>query len=404
MVLSRTAVQDKLNSYITPKIDWYSAIFEDMSFNDVLRWLGLDPDVYVADFLKSDFERSQGFDIQYMFSYEGVTLSTSQYNFYGDQIDDDIFCKVIKKFKLDISGHGLDFLRSLGMYPVDDYLRDEKLIPQPFHLTRCDFAFDFINYAPGFVDTLIEYAETNHTSKHLLCLYKRTAGIKYSIRTGDQKTIYFGAPTSDRMLRVYDKRLQYIDLETGVYKKANEYDNPDSWFRIELQTRNKYAHGLCFGTIECTEGDKTFWDAILKYIYDNYCFVDYNNTTQHNREPVKFWLELLHPEVLPPIIQNEKRIQFETYASKVEKTFARNIIGTLIAMHNMEKTRQGSVQQLVNSYLTSLFDYTNPSSAKRRNAVLAKINMAECDIANSYEDCEFGFYRECGIIGFKFKL
>lgn len=123
-----------------------------------------------------------------------------------------------------------------------------------------------------------------------------TSALVYDIHTGSQKTLYVGSSQSDRLLRIYDKNMQAIDPNTGAYKPdMNPYGSPATWIRVELQTRNKLAHGLCTG-----DGD---FQSILKYIYEKYCFADLS-TPAHRREPAKFWSELWDWENIPQIVQN----------------------------------------------------------------------------------------------------
>lgn len=371
---------------IFTKIDWYSAMFEDMSFMDVLRWLKLD--VYVSDFLIGMRERLSGFDEMFVFSYEGINLETRQFNFFGDQLSENCFEKKIPKIRLDISGSGLEFLRSTGMNP-DVYLRQEENIPQPFHCTRCDFAYDLINYKPEFLDQLIDYARNNHTEADRLCVYQLNNGLKYSIRTGGQKTIYLGASTSDKMLRVYDKRLQYIDPKTKLYKMQNPYNNPDSWIRIELQTRNKTAHGLCYG-----EGDML---SIFRYVYDSYRFSDVENTHSHNRKPADFWTNLFNWEEIPRIIQNANSVESVTpYKDRVTDCFFQRYIISFILTY----TRLGNeeFEKRINNFLLKIQDFSDPLNTRRFNSLLDKINMFDFDDLRLNK---YGLRSDCGKLRFK---
>lgn len=354
---------------IYTKIDWYSAMFQDMSFMDVLKWLHLD--CFVSDFLVGMYERLSGFDEMFVFSYEGINLETRQYNFFGEDFEaENCFYKKVPKIRLDISGSGLNFLRSLGKYDPEIYLRDESNIPKPFHCTRCDFAFDLIDYKPEFLDQVIDYARNNHTEADRLCIYKLQTGIKYSIRTGGQKTIYLGASTSDKMLRIYDKRLQYIDQSTGLYKKANDYMNPASWIRVELQTRNKIAHGLCYG-----QGDML---SIFRYIYDSYCFSDIESTTKDNRKPADFWQNLFDWDVIPQIVQNANSVQSVTpYKERViDSFFARNIVSFILTYTSLGREE---FEKRINEFLTKIQDFSDPLNVRRTRLLVTKLNMFDFD-------------------------
>ena len=355
---------------IYSKIDWFTMIFNDMSFNEILNWLMLDG--IQDEFLNGIFERLSGFDNMLIFNYNGISLETKSYNFfsYNNEYDLSCFDVTVPKVRLNISGSGLDFLRSQGM-DVEDHLRCEELIPKPSHCTRCDFAFDLINYAPELVDELIAYARDHQTPEERLCCFRNTSGFKYSIRTGGgQKTFYCGATTSDKMLRVYDKRLQHIDLRTGVYIKDNPYDDPESWIRIELQTRNKLSHGLAFG-----DGDML---SIFRFIYDTYCFVDTLNTNSHNRKPIEFWQILFDWEEIPGIIQNAKFVDFTPFREVVVNTFMNRQLLNFIKVYSL-LGREGFLKE-VSDRVFSLNDKSNPVMNRRLRCLMLQLNQMELSI------------------------
>lgn len=282
------------------KLDWYTVMFGDKSFTEILEWLGLDPKVYEDEFFTHRAEVSQGLEDKFMFFYEGVSLWVSKADYIISQANfDTCFSVKYAKVRLDISGSGLDFLRHVGIDP-DNKLRDIDSYPTPFNITRSDFAFDLIDYKPEFLDELIAYCESNVTPNGRICLLGRSSGFALSIRKGSEKTVYIGAPKGLQLLRVYDKRMQHVDGNTGCYVKPNPYDNPDSWIRIELQTRRDRAHELLFASSE-----SDYWFGMFKYIHDYYAFSDTQNTTKQNRAKHEFWDKLYEWETIERIIQNE---------------------------------------------------------------------------------------------------
>lgn len=286
------------HSYIACKLDWYTLMIEDHSINEVLAWIGLE-DKCQDEFYKHQIERCSGFDEVFLFVYNGVSIEVRKSLIYDQLKDKSLFDKKLPKIRLDISGSGLDYLRSEHI-DVDDILRDSTYLLDNSHITRCDFAFDFINYKPEIIDQLIHYCNNYHTAADRILICGLTAGLKYSIKTGGQKSVYFGSTGSDQLLRCYDKRLQYIDIESQVYIKDNPYHNPDSWVRIELQTRNLRAHKLCLGGSE--------FGGLLKYIINYYKFAD-TTTPAHRRELWQVWQNFVDYEALPPIIQNLQIVQ-----------------------------------------------------------------------------------------------
>lgn len=374
---------------IYTKIDWFTMIFHDCSFDEILTWLHLDG--FQDEFLSQIYERLSGFDNMLIFNYNGISLETKTYNLlsYNDNYDISCFDVCLPQVRLNISGSGLDYLRSQGM-DVEHYLRNEELTPKPSHCTRCDFAFDLINYAPSLVDDLINYAREHHTDQDRLCCFKNPGGFKYSIRTGGgQKTFYCGATTSDKMLRVYDKRLQHIDLRSGVYLKDNPYDNPESWIRVELQTRNKLAHELAF--------DETEMLSIFKFIYTTYCFTDTVDTTKQNRKPIEFWQNLFDWEEIPTIIQNAKSVELTSYREIVINTFFQRH-GLSFAKTYSELGHDAFFAKL-DEMINKLNDFSNESLTRRKKCLVMQLNQMNLTISHDsdglYVDDHFNIrFRE----------
>lgn len=292
-------VDDMLGSRIYFKLDYYSMVFNDMAMFDVLGWLGID--YLVDDFVKDQFTRLSGWQENIVFRFEGIQLESNAQNYFGfDTQDLSVFDRKLPHIRLSISGQGLDYLRSLKMYDVDVFLRDWSQVPKPAHCTRCDFAYDLVNYMPGILDQMIEHCKTKHMSDRRVRIYKGRP-VKFDYKDGQQRTLYLGSPTSDQLLRVYDKRMQYTDPETGIYKVPNAYNDPASWIRFELQARNKKAQNACFNDVQ----DRF---AMFREIYDKFCFSERRNLG-HDVTSYKicdWWQNLFNWEEVEQIIQNTK--------------------------------------------------------------------------------------------------
>lgn len=271
---------------IVPKIDWFSIMLSEVSIQEIFDWLDI-PDVIDLDdaILKNFYQMSVGYDERLFFSWNGITISFSLFDVRDIPLDLNFFQLVCPRVKLDLSGTGLDYLRLHGRN-IDDFLRDIRnyeFFDNSYSITRCDFAFDLINWQSDFLNRCFEYVRSNHTSANRLCCVGLTAALAYSERHGSDETLYIGSPTSDKLLRIYDKRLQFIDRETGAYIKPNFYSNPDSWIRVEWQLRNKKAVDILFG-----DGD---FFSIYKKIYESYPFADLS-TPSHRRLKHPFWEDL----------------------------------------------------------------------------------------------------------------
>lgn len=376
-------------SCVRGKIDWYTMMFDDSDFITVLKWIGLEH--CVDEFLSNFICRSSGYDDQFVFGFEGVSVSTKQFGFFGENdVDENWFYKKFPKVRLDISGTGLDFLRSLGL-DVDVYLRDVNSLPCPVEkcrVTRCDFAFDLINFKSTFVDELIDYCNTNATPNNRLCVYNKSNGVSFEVKTGSQKTVYVGSKNSDQMLRVYDKKMQYYDYNANCYKKANEYHDPDSWIRIELQVRKMRACELCFG-----KGDLF---SILRYIHDEFNFSDYVNTTAQNRRPAKFWSELFPWDEIERLMQNRNFVQLrESVEDRLMGSFAR---GALIFAYAYSKFGPSWIEDFLNKYLLSLQVKESISDVRRLQRVLCRISSYGITPLSA----DRGLISDGNLISFKF--
>ena len=86
------------------------------------------------------------------------------------------------------------------------------------HFTRCDVAFDIINY-----DDVINYRIWNFGQSQNL----------YLDRNLKLETAYFGAPSSSKQIRMYNKLLEQKKRHKDVPININ------NWWRLELQLRGK---------------------------------------------------------------------------------------------------------------------------------------------------------------------
>lgn len=373
------------------KLDWVTVMFFDCCMNDILSWLKLDD--AVSDYLLGFFERSRGYDQRFIFTYNGVTLDTSAFDLYGCNIDLQVFDCKLPKIRLDLSGTGLDFLRSRGL-DVDNYLRAPYAFPEgaQYHFTRADFAYDFINYCPEFMDNLIDYVYRNQLPSGRIPILNLTGGMTCKVVTGGQKTVYVGSPQSDRMLRLYDKRLEQMDKSQWVYKKPNPYGDPESWFRIEWQVRNQFANTMLLGTDE--KGRLHDFKSILKDIFTRYCFAEGLSGDKHRNhiKPVEFWQKLFNWEDLEKrIIQNAKYVQSVSPIEDLKKRFETVMIRTFILYYSIFGRER--LQEACNEYIRNLFQ-TDPLSIRRYRIMLNHMNLYHGYLvleSDSFEGC--GLYR-----------
>lgn len=235
------------------KIDWYTVLLYNVSFEDVLKKLNCVYDI-CDEILNSGYQHSEGYRTDMVYSVNGVTL---QVNFDDVLLvdKDNIFFNKWKSLRLDISGSGLDYLRTLNK-GIDANFCDVNFWGQEgtYKVTRCDFAFDFVNHYGSFLDEFIYKLQDlqrnniiergNDGNTYLgtqMGVDGRGRRTAYNMRTGSNvKCLYLGTTRSDKLVRIYDKKLE--QTKNGVFKKGvPQYfqgDDKDvkSWFRIEFQT------------------------------------------------------------------------------------------------------------------------------------------------------------------------
>ena len=241
-----------------------------------------------------------GIQDNFVFVFNYIRIEIAKFYFYLQEPDTKVFDMVVPSIRVDLSGKALDYLRGCD-FEFYDFRANQCLLS--YHITRCDWAFDFVNYCPDFMDKLIDHIQRHSLASGRIPLSSTHGAVKYSLKLGSEKTLYLGASKSDKLLRIYDKALQLKDADTGLWKEEIPYDDPDSWFRIELQTRNKTAHGLLMPGLD---GQIMEYIDILKYIFDSYAFADGEQDARSSaRQCVDFWYKLFPwNEVKKKIIQN----------------------------------------------------------------------------------------------------
>ena len=326
------------NSGIYFKIDAYSAMFENVSLNNILEYYGID---FTAEELYSNAYKSNlMFEYKFIFQYEGIRLEVPFTVINGliassDSIE-SIFDYPFPSVRLDMSGSGLEFLRSVfGSHGrcLDEFLRVDctdhfQSLGGSMHITRCDFAFDLVDVAGDFYDKISEYCVSSfdYRQSERICLKGREGGVVATVRRGSERTVYLGTPSSSRLLRIYDKKFQLC--RDTVWRKDCPYGNDiNSWIRLELQLRRSLAQGILFG-----HGDA---NSIFRYIYENYRPVDFE--TGYKKLTCEFWDNLLDWENTRVIIQNANSTQFDSYPVRVKKGLDRSAtkIAVFIARYGL---------------------------------------------------------------------
>lgn len=320
-----------ISSRVCPLIDWYQAVFNDCSIQDVFETIKVN--YLVTDDVEKVFaERffmSVGYETSLVFNFNGVVFKLRAYDLqmllheHGlndvGELDVGVFDWIFPYIQLTLSGQTLQYLRSCGI-DVNGILFQPLQLSREgasYHVTRVDFAFDFVNYCPNFIDDCINQIERSKLPSGRLMTIGRSSGMCYSVRLGDQKTLYLGSSKSNKLLRIYDKKLQYQNkLGECPYNEGSEV--PESWIRLELQCRRETeCHKLLYGS----NGDIM---RVLRYIYEEFALVESDGSNSgRERHVSEAWISLWDWESIGKIIQNANCVQssnsFDRALSYIEK-------------------------------------------------------------------------------------
>lgn len=206
-------------------IDYLTFTSKIHSYKDFIRRLGLE---------NVSFEERGGYNgWSHRLWYNGVNIL-----FEGREQDDiciDISgngCRVIEE----VSGCTFDWLAMLRELEGDIKSRS-------VHVSRLDIAGDDRDECLLDFDKMFIYC---HHGRYI----SKAAFNTYT--GGSERIIYFGAPSSDRRLRIYDKALE---------KKLAEH-----WVRVEMQMRNKNALSFLLNWYQTGDIGRCYSSVLRDYV------------------------------------------------------------------------------------------------------------------------------------------
>lgn len=316
------------NGSIIFSIDTFSIVYENATLNEIFKSLKIDST------LLPDFEQIMHDHFQTMVAYGAIFAfsvhklgfqikwdDVSRFIFSSDTDGSTFFDTRLPFVRVDSMGTACDNLRSFGIN-VEDLLFNKLDLPSEatYHFTRCDFAYDLFDHCPNFIDDCINifnvYGKMNFSGCTVSVGCSRPIGV--SVRTHDQKSVYFGKGSSNRCLRVYDKRMEQEKHNAYNAENFKFYNQlhymPESWIRIELQVRREqFCHELLLAADSL---------RIFRYIYDNFAV-----RAGWGREvPIcDEWKQLFDWDQIPLIIQNANWVERYVDPVSVATAYVSNV-------------------------------------------------------------------------------
>lgn len=278
-------VEPDQDARVLCRIDTFSAVWNNVSIKQCLSFYCCF-DAF-SDVLKNH-NQIQFADLSREIIYQicgiRMTLQYADYIHYSQEekflSDFEYFVSVPwTSIRIYLSGTGITWLRQNTEFDVEIMLRQKPDNFQLFHITRVDFAFDFINYHGEFLDKAHAWLLDNRhlTPSGRIPVANTKQGIQFKqIYCPSEHTLYIGCSGASRMLRIYDKRLEIMQKNRGIFV-CQDYGDPESVksvIRVEWQLRNENAAEILFGEALTM---KDYWYGILSEIVHMYEFYDFSS-------------------------------------------------------------------------------------------------------------------------------
>lgn len=413
---------------IYSKLDNYTVMLYNASFKTALEKLSMydeGMDMLLSEGLK---ECLHMIDKQYLININGIRFSLyiDDMDYLMDSCGGEVlpFSEMeLDKIRIEMSGSGLDWLRSrsgVSFFDPDSDLHSENFwSPTLFKVTRCDFAFDFVNCFECFLDEFIAWIRNLEDGGYL---HDKSARLRSSFRCGVSykyhwgntiRCFYIGSSSSDHYLRIYDKLLETAKKQKGLLNDLevipaifNEHESEavHSWFRIELQTRDDVAASLLFqpdAIIKILEDrqqtaitwtrDATDYSYVLRYIFDKYMILGEDYKPCPILESIYNWDSL--PALVP---YNSSYVEFgERIIKKAENYLFGTMFNTIVAycaIYGLD-----GFAERIKARLHEIQINEEPKLKIKKRAMMQKVAAFMLDanipfIETALEDCK-GFYK-----------
>lgn len=381
----------KYNSAVLAKIDSYSCDFYECSMADVVcGYLKLPINVQ-DEFFRDVFSSSRTSEKFVGWRYNNIFVSARASDMRAEVREltelDEVQSKVVFNtqyavVRLNVSGQGLTYLRSVGFDPEVEFrklpeLRDNSFSPggdplPKWHVTRVDIAFDFINYMGTFYDDCYDYllpifqtCLSEGRSPRVVC-GSINRNYSFDLKT-TTRTITVGTRGHHNMCRIYDKlyerKCKKADLDPA---ETGGISNISSWIRFEIEYGRDKASEVLYG-----HGD---YLSILKFAQSTFKFFIPKTST-----PAPFWDELYNWGEIAEFIQNVNWYEpVETKESVISKAANNLDVVAYIAVYGWDAFRH-----LMQSAIDEMMVGTDRRSEYRRKKFLTKVTLLQDDYLDS---------------------
>lgn len=382
-------------SKIAPKFDWYSSVWDNCSLKDVFSYYG---DFFdIAEHWSTVYEETKinSFDCIVISCPFGIQVRIdrqsimSAFPYIGpdewNQLDpDEVWQRDFNKIKVDFTGAGLDYLRTL--FDIDSLIRKKPDLcsPKQMHITRLDVAFDFVDYGSSIVFDLQKFLmdpfRTLMMKRADVVYAGKQQAMKYQIHYGTQMSIYIGSTAADKLLRIYDKRYELEgkdrwDVDHVPYRSDTDAASlPNSWVRFELQLRRGEAHDMLFSDLSYFE--------MLQYLFDHFAF-----RAERGGKFIELWTSLFKWDTVKSyFIEKTHFVQSIVPYEKLKKSFIPQYAKSLFLLCCYNNC--GFLSLKVAEYMNLLKASHKDSDKHRYNHILLNARMA------------FGYYKDPPFLSF----
>lgn len=347
------------------KIDYYTAVFYNSSFEKVLNdflELGFD---FSDPVLQSTYTRQAGYEdvICYTFGSGRVTAA------YKNVVEDgeSPFDTIYESVRLELSGKALDELRNHYDYPdyldtvLHKFLPPDELGQRSMSVTRCDFAFDFVNYKFNIYERCREELRSLASENGTIKVKGRCRPVNFSVRSGAERTIYIGSNKSEKLIRIYDKAFEIQCKKGGIGKLPDPSINYDvkMWHRVEFQCRREWAEYFLLNAQDYLQ--------VLKYVYSEYAFQDQQGNV------TEFWQDLFDWILIPSIVQNAKYEHQKLTVESLKRQYrlCLFILNVFMAWFGKEKVFNDAILNFENAFSDEFYNSYQTRKILQRISILS---------------------------------